>query len=231
MERTARCLAHDLSVDLTFDVWKQSVALSLLADHWTDYNLSPSTFAVIGDGHGFLAALIRRHVPQSRVYCIDLPKILVFQARLHELADRSASMSIMSKESVRPTAVTFVLPKDVEVIPDQIDCALNIASMQEMNDLSIASYFQFLRRHSTPSSRFYCINRLQKELPGGEVTSFKDYPWQEDDAVFIDGPCPYFTHVVGRTGPRGPRVLGVRVPFINHFDGTHMHRLVRLAPV
>ncbi len=32
--RTARRLAHDLSVDLTFDVWKQSVALALQADHW-----------------------------------------------------------------------------------------------------------------------------------------------------------------------------------------------------
>lgn len=229
--KTTRRLADDLSVDLTFDVWRQSVVLGVLADHWTAYDLSPRTFALIGDGHGFLGALIRRQFPQSRVYCIDLPKMLVFQARTHELAERSASMSMMSTNSVRPTAITFVLPKDVEVISDQIDCAVSMASMQEMNDHSIASYFKFLRQRSTPSSRFYCVNRLRKELPGGEVTNFEDYPWQEDDEVFIDGPCPYYTHYVSRTEPKGPRVLGVRVPFVNHFDGTIMHRLVHLAAV
>ena len=114
----------------------------------------------------------------------------------------------------------------------RVDCAINIASMQEMNEFSIASYFMFLRRSTTPSSRFYCVNRLRKDLPGGEVTSFKDYPWQEDDEVFIDGPCPYYAHFFGHPMlPKGPRVLGVRVPFVNYFDGIMMHRLARLAPL
>lgn len=165
--RTARRLAHDLSVDLRFDVWKQSVALALLADHWAAYSLSPRTFAVIGDGHGFLGALIRRHFPHSLVYCIDLPKILVFQAHTHELADPGASMSLLSTKPDRPTAITLVQPKDIEAISDQIDCAINIASMQEMNPHSIDSYFKFLRIRSTQSSRFYCVNHLRKELPGG----------------------------------------------------------------
>ena len=103
------------------------------------------------------------------------------------------------------------------------------ASMQEMNEFSIASYFSFLRRRSSPSSRFYCANRLWKQLPGGEIASFNDYPWQEDDEIFFDGPCPYYTHFFARyTLANGPRVLG-RVPFINYCDGIHMHRLVRLV--
>jgi len=228
--KKAKRLADDLTFDLTFDVWKQSVALSLLADHWAANNLSPRIFAVIGDGYGFLGALIRRHFPDSRIYSIDLPKILVFQARTHELADAGASMSIMSEKSA-PAAITFVQPKDLETIPDQIDCAFNIASMQEMNDHSISSYFKFLRAHSTPSSRFYCVNRQHKELPGGEIRRFIDYPWQNDDEVFIDGICPYYTHIAGHTESNGPRIFGVRVPFINHFDGPIMHRLVHLAPI
>jgi hypothetical protein len=216
-------------MDLTFDVWKQSVALAVLVDHWTAFNLSPKTFALIGDGYGFLGALIRRHLPDARIYSIDLPKILVFQAYTHERAGSGASMSIMSTRQ-RPTSITFVQPQDADAISDEIDCAVNIASMQEMTDLSIAAYFKFLRQRSTPSSRFYCVNRLRKELPGGEVTTFKDYPWQEDDEVFINGPCPYYTHILARTMPKGPRVLGMRVPFVNHFDGATMHRLVRLAP-
>jgi hypothetical protein len=228
--KTAQRLAQDLGVGLTFDMWKQTVALAILHDHWEAQGLSPKTFALIGDGHGFLGALIRRHLPESRIYCIDLPKILVFQASTQNLADPDATLSIMTTKAAAPTAITFVLPQAIEVIADQIDCAVNIASMQEMNYSSIASYFTFLRRRSTQDSRFYCVNRLRKELPGGEVTNFTEYPWLQGDETFIDGRCPYYAHSIGRTLPKGPRILGVRVPFINHHDGPHMHRLVHLAP-
>lgn len=229
--KTAIRLAHDLQFDLTFDVWRQSVALAVLADHWAAHNLSPRTFAMIGDGYGFLGALVRRRLPESRIYCIDLPKTLVFQAQTHEQADRTAKMSIVPKDW-GVADVNFVLPQHIEFISDDIDCAVNIASMMEMKDSSIAAYFTFLRHRSTPQSRFYCVNRLRKELPGGEVTSFKDYPWRGDDEVFVDGPCPYYTHFLGpHTLSKGPKVLGVRVPFINHFDGMIMHRLAHLAPI
>ena len=229
--RTAIRLARDLQFDLTFDVWKQSVALAVLADHWAAHNLSPRTFAMIGDGYGFLGALVRRRLPESRIYCIDLPKTLVFQAHTHEQADRTAKMSIVSKDG-GVADVNFVLPQHIELISDDIDCAVNIASMMEMKDSSIASYFTFLRQRSTPQSRFYCVNRLLKELPGGEVTRFQDYPWQEGDDLFIDGPCPYHTRFFARhTLPRGPKLLGMRVPFVNYFDGIIMHRLVHLAPI
>jgi hypothetical protein len=69
-------------------------------------------------------------------------------------------------------------------------------------------------------------------LPGGEVTSFQHYPWQEGDEAFIDGPCPYYTHFVGlRTLPRGPKALGMRIPCVNYLDGVVMHRLAHLAPI
>ena len=61
----------------------------------------------------------------------------------------------------------FVLPQAVEDITETIDCAINIASMGEMSDSSIRSYFTFLRRRSAAHSRFYCVNRLRKDLPGG----------------------------------------------------------------
>jgi hypothetical protein len=230
--RTAIRLAHDLQFDLTFDVWKQSVALATLVDHWAEYNLSPRTFALIGDGYGFLGALVRRWLPESRVYFIDLPKMLVFQAQPGASRSWRHHVHCLQERGGCKTDTMLVLPQDVGVISDEIDCAINIASMQEMNDFSISSYFTLLRRRSTPRSRFYCVNRLRKELPGGEVTSFKDYPWREDDEVFIDGPCPYYTHFLSRhTLDRGPRVIGVRIPFINDFDGIILQRLVRLARV
>lgn len=128
--------------------------------------------------------------------------------------------------------VFFVAPQHAELIPENIDCAVNVASMGEMSKSSISSYFRFLRSRSSSGSRFYCVNRLQKELPDGEITRFYDYPWGKDDDIFIDGPCPYFTHYLeSTTAPNGPRLLGVRVPFINYFDGALAHRLAHLAPL
>jgi len=227
--KIATKLVSDLSFDMTFDAWKQVVALATLKDHWSGFNIKPKTFALIGDGHGFFGALVHRVFPESYIYQIDLPKMLLFQANTHSVASPNSSMSIMSAQQDR-TNITFVQPRDVELIPDAIDCGVNMASMQEMNRTSIESYFKFLRRRSEPSSRFFCINRENKELPDGETTTFIDYPWSSNDEVFIDGRCPFYTHFLGRTQPNGPRVLGRRVPFINYFDGPIAHRLCHLDP-
>lgn len=226
-----RQLARDLLLGVTFDVWKCAVILAVLADHWEAYQLSPRTFAMIGDGNGFLGTLIRRAVPQARVYCIDLPKALVFQAFTHKAADGQASMARLGQSAEVGADVVFVLPQEIERVVEAIDCAVNIASMQEMSCGSIAGYFTWLRRRSQGHSRFYCVNREEKALPGGEVARFADYSWRPNDEVFLDGACPYYTHYLSRSmRPHGPALLGLRMPFINYFDGPMKHRLVRLAP-
>ena len=229
----AKRLVRDLSASPNFNVLKSVCALAILVDHWQAHGISPKTFALIGDGYGFLGALVHRWDRRARLYCIDLPKTLIFQARTHEIADSGVSMATMiSGHSISDATVTFVAPQCAEEIGDEIDCAISIASMQEMTASSIAAYFTFLRHRSRAQSRFYCVNRMKKELPGGEVTSFADYPWHEADEVFIDGVCPHYTHFVAPyTSPNGPRVLGIRIPFFNYFDGIHLHRLARLAPL
>lgn len=208
-------------------------ALSVLCDFFRSQQLSPRTFAVIGDGDGFFGALLRRCIPGIRLYCIDLPKTMVFQARTHEKADPSVRMSLFGsgKADVANSDIILTLPMEVEQIEDTIDCAVNISSFQEMNNASIAGYFSFLRRRSAPSSIFYCINHLSKKLIGGEVANFLEYPWRPEDKIFIDGPCPYFTHYLAPfTLSYGPRTLGMRIPFINGFGGVIRHRLAHLAP-
>ncbi|MBI3011704.1 MAG: hypothetical protein HYY58_04355 [Candidatus Omnitrophica bacterium] len=233
--RTTR-LARQMRFGLTFDVWKSAVILTLLADHWKDARLSPRTCAMIGDGYGFLGALIRHYVPGIRMYCIDLPKTLVFQADTHQRADPRVRISFLAQqggtEEGPPAELALVLPQAIERVSDPIDCAINVASMQEMNAATIQTYFAFLRRRSGPESRFYCVNRVEKILPGGEVARFADYPWHDRDEVFLDGVCPYYTHYLSRyRGAHGPTVCGIRVPWVSCFDGEHRHRLVRLAPL
>ena len=205
--------------------------VAVLAGHWERHQLAPRTFAMIGDGNGFLGALIRRVVPEARMYCIDLPKALVFQAAIHQRADARASMGRVAGPGASEASITFVLPQEIDQVPDMIDCAVNVASLQEMNRRSIEGYFTWLRRRSRPQSRFYCVNREEKSLPGGEVARFAEYPWRSDDEVWLDGPCLYYTHYLSRrSSPEGPRLLGRRVPFINYFEGSMRHRLVHLAP-
>lgn len=227
---STRRLARALGGGPGISTFTYAGALATLADHWQACDLAPRTAVVIGDGIGFFGALLRRIVPGVRLYCIDLPKLLVFQARTHGQADPQARLALLGSARWAEAEVVLVCPQDAERIPGPIDCAVNMASMQEMTPRSIADYFAFLRKRSAPGSRFYCVNRAEKTLPGGEVIRFADYPWQADDEIFLDGPCPYYSHFFAPyTLPEGPRVLGWRVPGWNAF-GEHRHRLARLAP-
>lgn len=227
-----RQLARDLSIRISYDIWKSAVILAVLEDHWEEHRLSPRTFAMIGDGSGILGALVRRVRPGARMFCIDLPKGLTFQSYFHSRADERVRLSRALDPGREKADVLFALSQEAESVSEPIDCAVNIASMQEMNASSIRSYFQFLRKRSGPDSRFYCVNREEKKLPGGETARINGYPWDTRDRVFLNGPCPYYTHYFSRRmRPPGLRRLGVRVPFINAFDGPMLHRLVHLEPL
>ena len=72
----ARQLADELDFALMHAVWKQAVVLAVLEAHWATEGISPRVVALIGDGWGFLGALIARRHPTAVVYCIDLPSYL-----------------------------------------------------------------------------------------------------------------------------------------------------------
>jgi hypothetical protein len=228
----AKRLIADLQGHADFEVLKSAAILSVLADHWETNGLSPRTFALIGDGPGFLGALIRRYRPDAVLFHIDFPKMLIFQANTYAQAHPQASTRVLRPGKEHEQAeITFVAPDHIDLISGSIDCGINIASMQEMTAFSVQTYFKFLRQRSTPHSRFYCLNRERKQLPGGEVSDFLQYPWHANDRLFIDETCPFYRYFLAsaRTA-QGPRVGGLRIPFINYFDGDHRHRLVHLAP-
>lgn len=235
MWRSAHKLARRLKVDITRHEWSSAVVLSILADHFAQHHLIPKTFALIGDGDGFLGALLREYFLSQpiRIYTIELPKTLIFQACMYHAADPALKTAVLSpagvKGNCRKADVIFVHPEQIEQIDEEIDCAVNVVSMQEMKPSTIDLYFSFLRRRSGPSSRFYCVGRLKNVLRGGEISSFYDYPWQKNDEIFLDGPCPYFRYFLDVTAyPKGPKILGLRIPLVNYFEGSSIHRLVHL---
>lgn len=235
-------LAKDLRVSLTRHEWACAVVLSILRDHWTRYGLQPRRIALIGDGDGFLGALILRCLPESplSLFSIDLPKALVFQAATFRNAFPNLTLhAALPEEEVtdRPgpggsRQVTLVHPGCTERIEGTLDCAANVVSMQEMTPLSVNGYFNFLRQRSGPQSHFYCLNKLTSRLPGGEESNFMEYPWQTEDQFFLDEACPYLRFFLDlHAYPNGPRLLGLRLPLVNRFSGVHWHRLARLAPL
>ena len=234
-------LAKTLKVSLTRHEWACAVVLSILQDHWIQQRLHPQRIALIGDGDGFLGALILRCFPKSplSIFSIDLPKALVFQAATFRAAfpDLILHAALPDGEVTdRPgdsggSQVTLVHPDCTERIQGTIDCAVNVVSMQEMTPASVSGYFDFLRRRSGPQSHFYCVNKLSNRLPGGEESHFMEYPWRSEDHFFLDEECPYLKFFLDlHAYPAGPRLFGLRVPLVNRFSGVHWHRLVRLAP-
>ncbi len=200
-----------------FNVLKAACVASVLLDHW-DRHAWPATIAIIGDGYGMLGALLSRLAPKTRVYAIDLPAGLVAQASSYCAANpEETSWSVDPSQSGR---FTFVRADQIESVTTSIDCAVNVASMQEMDRAGIARYFTLLRERSHGGSHFYCVNRVEKTLPDGAVIRFDQFPWRADDTVFIDGPCPFYTHY-----------LAARPRFLRPFDGSHWHRLAHLVPI
>ena len=48
--------------------------------------------------------------------------------------------------------------------------------------------------------------------------------------VLLEEECPWHRYVVGRNrNARGPKMMGVRIPFLNSWDGTILHRLAVMA--
>lgn len=241
--REARQLARALGVSLTRHEWTCAVVLAMLQDHFQEQGLSPTRFAMIGDGDGFLGALALRCRSDLslKIFSIELPKALVFQAKTFQTAFPGLPIRALlpaavpgegSGAAASGREVILVHPACVESVPGPIDCAVNMVSMQEMNPSSVSAYFNFIRRRSGPQSRFYCVNKLRNRMPGGEISNFMEYPWQNPDDLFLDRPCPYLRFFIDLSVyPNGPRLWGRRLPLVNYFDGSHWERLAHLAPL
>jgi len=191
----------------------------------------------IGDGDGFLSALIKEAFPRASICLVDLGKTLLFQAhyciRLHPNASH-VLVSESDKGADYSGADFLYCPAEhLDKIDNlNFDLGINISSMQEMNKDSIETYFEFIRRHMNRNNLFYCCNREEKKLIGGEVVNFHSYPWSEQDVYLIDDYCPWYRYFISACkAQNGPRIFNIRIPFIHYFDGAIRHRLSILKTV
>lgn len=230
MMRIAMPLAKRMGFPFTYDCFRQVctfVMLSKDVSREKQFNV-----IIIGDGYGFLASLIKEVFPNARVHLIDLGKTLIFQCHYchkahpgknHYLINNDGSGSMRNFEA----DFTYCPAENLHKLDSvTFDWAVNIVSMQEMNNATIQNYFDFLRKHITEDHFFYCCNREEKIMPGGEVSHFMSYPWHDQDRHLIDEICPWQKHIItSHRTENGPTLFNRRIPFINYFDGNIRHRL------
>lgn len=210
------------------DAFRQVCTLNLLEKYFSSVD-QPNRILVIGDGHGVLSALLHQRYPKAKIFLVDLGSVLFFQAYHLQKAYPDTSQALASNNVNQGGEGFNFCPADQleSMSSESFDLAINVASMQEMDPAVTAKYFQLMRSHDTKF--FYCCNRLEKRLVGGEIARIMDYPWTSSDEHFVDEPCPWHQWFFGRGHSPHVTVFGMPIPFIHRYDGPHWHRLTKFG--
>lgn len=204
---------------LSYDCFRQMCSLCTIRQYLTIGDKEKFDILVIGDGYGFLSALIKSVYPNARITLVDIGKVLFFQViNLAKIYPKHFHRLLGDVEDRQESDFLYVAAEDIRKIKNiKYRLIINIASMQEMNYETINSYFEFMRLNATEDNLFYCCNRKQKVLPCGEVIEFSRYPWVKEDRHLVDETCFFYKYH-----------FSIISPFIHRFDGLIMHRLTNL---
>lgn len=200
---------------VSFDCVKQILAVDLLRRHGV--LAETGTVAVIGDGYGYMTALLGTVLPEARLICVNLGDILFFDVYYVQraLPDERCVLNSVSDKDRR---IVFLEAEHYQLLSSlPVDLFVNIASMQEMDLSVIGNYFREMRS-GDGAGYFYCCNRVEKTLPDGSVIRFDAFPWNRNDKVLVDGLCPWYQ-----------RRPVLKPPFWRPFGGPIQHRLAKLA--
>ena len=192
----------DLDLFFSYDVFRQCCIASILEPHFIKWKNPKIIF--IGDGYGILAGLLKSRFKKSQAFLVDIFPALVFQAIILGKCFPEHKHSFKKLEKIeggsrddhaKTADFTYCHGEDLLALDGQtFDLVINVASMQEMNQNTINQYFKFIRSHINQESLFYCCNREEKVLPGGETIKFLEYPWHDMDKLLLDGTPQFYKH-------------------------------------
>jgi putative sugar O-methyltransferase len=226
--KSARKIVKKMGLHFSLDAFRQVATLNLLVKH-IERGFTPNQILVIGDGHGILSALIHAEYPKAQIFLVDLGAVLLFQSHyLNVIFPFTPQLLVEEKKGLTEGATFIFCPAgNINMLHNEFDLAINVASMQEMTPAVIESYFKFLRKSKT--KLFYCCNRLEKTLEGGEVVRFMDYPWGLMDKHIVDELTPWHKWFFSpRFSTNNVKFMGVPIPFLQKYDGPHWHRLTQM---
>lgn len=222
-----RCLAKQHRA-LDNDACRHAFTFALLS-RFLDLSKCP-VVCCIGDGQAnFVGPALESRIFQ-KVISVNLPEVLLSDLELLKLTSyNSNSISVCKtsedlSRSINDESIRLIMIPagfcDI-LFRQSINLFVNIASFGEMENQSIEKYFQIIKS-SLCGSFFYCCNRSEKKLIGGECTRFDAYPWSSCDDILIDELCPwhqrFYTIMAKKYLP---------IPRVNRlYDGVFHHRLV-----
>lgn len=191
--------------------------------HFIDERIPDArTICVIGDGRSHFVGP-RLIEGKQKIVSINLREVLASDVSMLEtagLASAENTRICASRADVLAAlddpAISLVLvpaEKADAVENAGIDLFVNIASFQEMTQDIVATYFDLIR--SNRPAYFYCCNREEKVLYGGECLKFDEYPWGACEKLAWED-CPWHQ-----------RYYSAKPPFVHRYDGKHKHALVR----
>lgn len=206
---------------LSYDCFRQLCSLCVIRKHLKISSKKELRVLAIGDGYGFLSAVLKSVYPEARITLVDIGKVLFFQAVNLQRIWPGYSHCLVGDKIQQGTDFLYVPAECVDKIKGvKYDLIVNIASMGEMNYDTIGRYFKFMRMNVSDDNLFYCCNRESKSLPGGETIEFLKYPWLDGDRHLVDEYCDFYRYH-----------FSVIAPFFHRFDGLFLHRLTNLKPL
>lgn len=233
--KIAKNICRRLGISMTINCFYQVCTAALLMR-----TLSPKgdlCILNIGDGYGFLSILLKEIYPKAKIVLVDLGKTLLFQVEFCYKAHPFKKHALFfGKDGQEIENMDFIYcPADDLALIDALkfDLMINVVSMQEMNYATIQSYFDFMRSHAKTKNFFYCCNRIEKKLVGGETIRMDAYPWVKEDKHVIDEICPWRRFLIyhRKISERGLTFGKWRVLFISYMDGDIKHRLTILKAI
>jgi hypothetical protein len=224
-------LVGSMGLYFSQDAFRQACTKFFLAKKIAEQKMPVKNILIIGDGFGVLAALMSEQYPGANIFLIDLGVTLFFQSYYLSKKFPGKSHTLLENGvTVKEGSGFYYCPAEhVQHFPEvELDLAINIASMQEMNPEMIRTYFNLLRERKT--KLFYCCNRLEKILPDGTPARIFEFPWEAEDVFLVDEVCPWHKFFVGRIGGKSVKLLDfIPIPLLRKYDGVHWHRLALLA--
>lgn len=217
--KRARPLLRKFDSFLSCDSFRQVCSLAVIRRHLKVERDDEFNILVIGDGYGFLSALLKDVYPNARITLVDIGKVLFFQAvNLQRMHPHRSHYLFNDQRPAHAPDFRYVPAGNIwKTEPIEYKLIINIVSMQEMNYATIKNYFEFIRMNAIEDNLFYCCNRKSKTLTGGEIVEFARYPWQKEDRHFVDEICLFCKYF-----------FSAKFPFFHRFDGPTMHRLTNV---
>lgn len=214
--------------DKIFDVnvLRQVMSLSFIQEKLSN-SQSLKDICVIGDGLASMTLILYQLKDSRNIYLVNLTKSLLldyifikkyFRNTLSKIKVRIIkNTNDLEKINFKEKNILLIEASNQNFLREiSIDLAINIASMQEMNNHEIKNYFFNLRNNKKKNTFFYCCNRTEKKLPDGNFTRFKEYPWNKSDKIYAHEICPWYKFYLSK-----------KFPFFHKYHGDIEHKLIK----